>query len=122
MEWILIPACLLCNAVTGIACPWQTFDDDYATDNHGSTTDHATTACIPCPDGWTSHYTGGSGATGLTSSAATVCLPCIAGKWDDDDDPSNECIDCEDGYTTRNDDEPPELVSSAATQCKFHHE
>ena len=45
--------------MTGIACPWQTFDDDYATENHGSTTDHATTACVPCPDGWTAHLTGG---------------------------------------------------------------
>ena len=83
-------------------------------------TDHATTACIPCPDGWTSHYTGGSGATGLTSSAATVCLPCIAGKFDDDDVPSNECIDCGKGYTTQND--AHQIVSSAATQCKFQHE
>ena len=70
--------------------------------------------------GWTSHFTDGSGATGLTSSAATVCLPCIAGKFDDDDVPSNECIDCGKGATTQND--AHQIVSSAATQCKFQHE
>ena len=107
---------MCCANSVSQACPHQWFDGDYTTDSY-DTTNHATTHCTPCPDGWTSHFTGGSGSTGLTDTAATVCLQCAEGLYDDDDDPSNLCLNCPDGYTTQND--ANQLVAIAATKCTF---
>ena len=36
----------------------------------------------------------GTYATGCSGTENSVCTPCAAGTWDDDSDPSTECISC----------------------------